>query len=153
MKVKLMVLAFILFALKSEAQTTLVSTGGEANGISGTASYSIGQVFDFTSFNSSFSIQEGVQQTYKVNTDGLLEMSADLFSIYPIPTSDFITIELKSTNFEFDFYIISSDGSLVDKGLINSQNSTINLVDLKTGEYHIVCKSDKQFFKSKIIKL
>lgn len=148
-----MVLAFILFALKSEAQTTLVSTGGEANGISGTASYSIGQVFDFTSFNSSFSIQEGVQQTYKVNTDGLLEMSADLFSIYPIPTSDFITIELKSTNFEFDFYIISSDGSLVDKGLINSQNSTINLVDLKTGEYHIVCKSDKQFFKSKIIKL
>ena len=148
-----MILAFILFALKSEAQTTLVSTGGEANGISGTASYSIGQVFDFTSFNSSFSIQEGVQQTYKVNTDGLLEMSADLFSIYPIPTSDFITIELKSTNFEFDFYIISSDGSLVDKGIINSQNSTINLVDLKTGEYHIVCKSDKQFFKSKIIKL
>lgn len=148
-----MVLAFILFALKSEAQTTLVSTGGEANGIGGTASYSIGQVFDFTTFNSSFSIQEGVQQTYKVNTDGLLEMSTDLFSIYPIPTSDFITIELKSKDFEFEYYVISTEGSLVDKGIINSQNSTINLVDLKTGEYHIVCKSDKQFFKSKIIKL
>jgi hypothetical protein len=153
MKVKLMVMMFILFALKSEAQTALVSTGGEANGIGGGASYSIGQVFDFTTFNSSFSIQEGVQQTYKVNTDGLLEMSSELFNIYPIPSSDFITIELKSTNFEFDFYIISSDGSLVDKGIIHSQNSTINLVDLKTGEYHVVCTSDKQFFKSKIIKL
>ena len=103
--------------------------------------------------NNNFSIQEGVQQTYKVNTDGLLEMSTDLFTIYPIPTSDFITIELKSKDFEFEYYVISTEGSLVDKGIISSQNSTINLADLKTGEYHVVCKSDKQFFKSKIIKL
>ena len=148
------IIIFCLIATQHAfSQHSIVSNGGEANGAGGTASYSIGQVFDFTTFNSSFSIQEGVQQTYKVNTDGLLEMSTDLFSIYPIPTSDFITIELKSKDFEFEYYVISTEGSLADKGIVNSQNSTINLVDLKTGEYHIVCKSDKQFFKSKIIKL
>jgi hypothetical protein len=134
-------------------QQSIVSNGGEANGSGGTASYSVGQVFDMSISNNNYSIQEGVQQTYKVNTDGLLEMSTDLFSIYPIPTSEFITIELKSKHFEFEYYVISTAGSLVDKGIISSQNSTINLADLKTGEYHIVCKSDKEFFKSKIIKL
>ena len=148
------ILIFCLIATQyAFSQHSIVSNGGEANGSGGTASYSVGQVYDMSISNNNFSIQEGVQQTYKVNTDGLLEMSTDLFTIYPIPTSDFITIELKSKDFEFEYYVISTEGSLVDKGIISSQNSTINLADLKTGEYHVVCKSDKQFFKSKIIKL
>ena len=135
------------------SQHSIVSNGGEANGLGGMASYTFGQVYDFTTFNSSFSIQEGVQQTYKVNTDGLLEMSAELFTIYPIPTTEVITIELKSNDSEFDYYIISTDGSLAEKGTINSHLSTINLSDLKTGEYQFVCKSDKFFFRTKIIKI
>ncbi|MBP5994506.1 MAG: T9SS type A sorting domain-containing protein [Crocinitomicaceae bacterium] len=153
MIVKLVLFFLVIHSTVSYSQQVILGNGGEANGLGGNASYSIGQVFDFTSFNSSFSIQEGVQQTYKINTDGLLEMESELFSIYPIPTSDFINIELKPTDFEFEYYVISREGSLVDKGIINSQNSTINLVDLKTGEYHVMCKSSKQFFTSKIIKL
>jgi len=135
------------------SQSAFTGVGGEAIGTGGSASYSLGQVFDGFSSNGTVSIQEGVQQAYILNTDGLLEMSPQLFSIFPIPTSDHIKIELKSSDFEFEYYVISTEGSLVDKGIINTQNSTINLADLKTGEYHVVCKSDKQFFKSKIIKL
>jgi hypothetical protein len=153
MNVKLFVFAPVIYSSISFAQQLILCNGGEANGSGGTASYSVGQVFDMSISNNNYTIQEGVQQTYKVNTDGLLEMSTNLFSIYPIPTSEFITIELKSKDFEFEYYVISTEGSLVDKGIISPQNSIINLADLKTGEYHVVCKSDKQFFKSKIIKL
>ncbi len=135
------------------SQNSIVSNGGEASGLGGTASYTFGQVFDFTTLNSNFSIQEGVQQTYKVNTDGLLEMTAELFTIYPIPTTDVITIELKSNDSEFDYYIISTDGSLSEKGTIYTHLSTINLSELKIGEYQFVCKSDKSFFRTKIIKI
>lgn len=153
MKVKLVFFTLIINSSISFAQQVILCNGGETNGTGGTASYSIGQVFDFTSSNANFSIQEGIQQTYKVNTDGLLEMNSELFSIYPIPTSDYINIKLKSTDFEFEYYVISTEGSLVDKGTIQSPFSMINLSCLKTGEYHIVFKSDKQFFKSKIIKI
>ncbi len=135
------------------SQHSIVSNGSEANGLGGTASYTFGQVFDFTTLNSNFSIQEGVQQTYKVNTDGLLEMTAELFTIYPIPTTDVITIELKSNDSEFDYYIISMDGSLAEKGTIYTHLSTINLSDLKIGEYQFVCKSDKSFLRTKIFKI
>ena len=152
MKVLLIVFTLVIKSSTSLAQQAVLSNGGEANGLGGTASFSIGQVFDAAISNSNFSIQEGVQQVYKINTDGLLVIENEFLSIYPIPSFEYLNIELKTTDSEFEYQVISLDGSLVYKGALHSPFSTINLDYLKTGEYYIVLKTYKQIFKSKIIK-
>ena len=151
MKLLILLLQFTPFILC--AQSTILSLGGEASGAGGSASFSMGQLFDNSNSNSSYFIQEGVQQTYNLNTDGLLELNSKNFNVFPIPTIDFMNIELKTDESDFEYFIVSLNGNIVDKGRINKQLSSINISHINTGEYQLLCKSEKSFFTKKIIKL
>jgi hypothetical protein len=135
------------------SQSAFTGVGGEAIGTGGSASYSLGQVFDGFSSNGTVSIQEGVQQTYILSTDGLIELSSETILLYPSPSIDHVNIEFKDENFNFNFVIISMEGYLMSKGLFNSPNSKIDLKDIPSGEYFLVLTSDTSYFKSKLIKI
>jgi hypothetical protein len=147
------ILFTILMPAIGFSQNAILGAGGEAIGTGGSASYSLGQVFDGFSSNGTISIQEGVQQTYILSTDGLIELSSETILLYPSPSIDHVNIEFKDENFNFNFVIISMEGYLMRKGFFNSPNSTIDLKDIPSGEYFIVLTSDTSYFKSKLIKI
>jgi hypothetical protein len=150
---KPILLIAILISNCCYSQKNALSCGGEAIGLGGTASYSLGQTFDNFSFNSNYSVQEGIQQTYKINTDDLIELDPEYINIYPVPVSEFITIEINNKESFFDYFLISMNGNIVGKGKINTNVSSLNLSNFPCGEYTLLLTSNSHFFNSKIIKI
>ena len=68
-----------------------------------------------------------------------------IFSFYPNPVSDFITIELNNRENEL-LEVYNLNGSLVKKTLINNQNSTIDLSLLVPGVYFLKVGSENEKF-------
>ncbi len=65
-KKKITCLVFLLLGLGGiHAQESVAATGGEATGISGTASYSVGQVFYTTHTTTAGSVSQGVQHPFE----------------------------------------------------------------------------------------
>ena len=61
--------AFLLLGLGGlHAQESVNSSGGEATGTGGTASYSVGQVVYTTATGTNGSVAQGVQQPYEIST-------------------------------------------------------------------------------------
>ena len=67
-KLKTMLIAFCIFGfgIASQAQEAVSSTGGDASGSGGTASYTIGQVVFSNISNGRGAITQGVQQPYEL---------------------------------------------------------------------------------------
>ena len=94
-------MVFFLMSLCLSSQETVITTGGEATGAGGTASYSIGQVFFTTVTGTNGSIMQGVQQPYEISiTLGEGETTVNLeISVYPNPTTDRLTLKTNDNNF------------------------------------------------------
>ena len=72
-----------------------------------------------------------------VSSDQLSILDIEL-SISPNPASNRITIRLNSNgNLDTKYYIISSDGSLVRNGNLNSTEMTLDVSDLSNGIYYL----------------
>ena len=89
------------------AQETTTTTGGDASGTGGTASYSVGQVFYTTNTGTNGSVAQGVQQSYEISTiTGINITGINLeLSVYPNPTTGYLTlkvedVELSTLNFQ-----------------------------------------------------
>lgn len=135
------------------AQTEILSIGNEATGLGGSASISIGQVFDNSWSNSTIFIQEGIQQNLLFDTDGLIEMDFNKIVIYPVPALNEISLDLKELNDVFEYELFSIDGVVKDNGGVSINNPSINLEKLASGEYFLILYTDKYFHKSKITKI
>ena len=68
-----------------------------------------------------------------------------IFSFYPNPVSDFITIKLNNSENEL-LEVYNLNGALVKKTLINNQNSTIDLSLLVPGIYFLKVGFEKELF-------
>ena len=69
------ILLFSLLGLFAMGQSAIVPLGGDAQGATGSVSYTVGQVVTQTTANSngSISVAEGVQQPYEIQTVGVNE--------------------------------------------------------------------------------
>lgn len=68
------IIALIIFGcsmLSIQAQQTTVSAGGDASGIGGTFSYSIGQVVYTYNYGTDVIVAQGVQQPFEISILGL----------------------------------------------------------------------------------
>lgn len=147
----------MLLFFQSKAQQTITTAGGQATGINGSVSYTIGQI-DFNAVENTYnSISEGVQQVYQINVETALEQNIEsLFSIkvYPNPTSNNLQLKINGEfPSEMDYHLYDSNGKLVEPGQIHDNITVIQTQSLPPSTYFLhVLEEDKVVKTFKIIK-
>lgn len=136
------------------AQQNSVASGGDAIGVGGGISYSIGQIDHVTSVGSIGTISEGLQQPYEILILKGVEETDIRLSVYPNPTRDFIVLSVQNTNTQNMTYILYDVlGKIIEnKKLIDSQTS-ISMLNLADDIYFIkVLNNGNELKIFKIIK-
>jgi hypothetical protein len=153
----LYLLAFLLsFSLTAQTSHQVLSaTGGDATGTGGSVAYSVGQIVYSTSTGSTGSIAQGVEQAYEISSVGIKETALNIsLSIFPNPTSDFLTLKVLDYNNEaLSYNLIDDQGKLVLNEQITTQDTQIAMSALARGAYFInVLQANKKIQTFKIIK-
>lgn len=147
--------AFLLLGLGGlHAQESPTSTGGEATGTGGTASYSIGQVVYTTNTGTNGSVAQGVQQVFEISTTlGINETSINLeLSVYPNPTTNYLTLKVEKLE-NLTYQLIDLQGKIITNKKVTAKTSTIKMEDLPKAIYFLNVTKNNQLVKTfKIIK-
>jgi hypothetical protein len=154
-----MLLGILLFGcgLSSlHAQQTILASGGEATG-NGSLSYSIGQVLYVTNSGIDGTVAQGVQQAYEISSIvGVNEFDAITlgFEIYPNPTTDYLTLDVKDFPFaELDYVLYDMSGKLLANDGLNEGKTTIGMINYPPSTYFLKVSDGTQIMKTfKIIK-
>ena len=148
-------ITFLLLGLGGlHAQETVTTSGGDATGTGGTASYSVGQVIYTTATGTNGSIAQGVQQPYEIAvTTGVNKTTINLeLSVYPNPTTDYLTLKVED-NTELNYQIYDNHGKVIANKKVTATTSTINLESLPKATYFLNVVNNSQVLKTfKIIK-
>ncbi|KAF2328718.1 T9SS type A sorting domain-containing protein [Flavobacterium ginsenosidimutans] len=139
---------------------TIITSGNNASGSSGTVTYSIGQVFyTYIGTEPVFNVAQGIQHQENDETLGNPEIEepakAEMF-VFPNPTSDFVNIsmtglELQSAHRSYRLYDIQA--RLLKQNTISQDETQVSLANLTPSVYILVVYVDNKKLKSfKIIK-
>jgi hypothetical protein len=138
---------------------TIITSGSNATGSSGTVAYSIGQVF-YTYFGaeSIYNVAQGVQHTREdemLDRPDIDKPATEIF-IFPNPTTDFVNIrmnglELESGQRSYKLYDIQ--GRIIKQYTINEMETEVSLNTLNSSIYLLVVYDDNKILKTfKIVK-
>ena len=150
-------LAFLL-SFSVQAQTShqvLSATGGDASGSGGTVAYSVGQIAYTTSTGTTGSLAQGVEQAYEIYSVGIKETALNIsLSVFPNPTSDFLTLKVQDYNNEaLSYNLLDEQGKLVLNEQIITQDTQVAMSTLARGAYFInIVQANKKIQTFKIIK-
>ena len=153
----LFLLAFLL-SFSVQAQTShqvLSATGGDASGSGGTVAYSVGQIAYTTSTGATGSVAQGVEQAYEISSVGIKETALNIsLSVFPNPTSDFLTLKVQDYNNEaLSYNLLDEQGKLVLNEQIITQDTQVAMSTLARGAYFInIVQANKKIQTFKIIK-
>ena len=153
MKKLLFLLMFPIIGLSQEA---IPAAGGDASGLGGTLSFTVGQLVYTSNSASNGSVAEGVQQPYEIYTTVGIEItniSLD-FIAYPNPTSSNIVLSIIDFNNEkLNYQLYDMNGKLLKSNKVNAINTTIDMSELPVSNYVLNINNDSSTIKSfKIIK-
>jgi hypothetical protein len=138
------------------AQTAVVSSGGDITSSNGSVSYSICQVTYVGGSNSSGSICQGVQQTYQVTTAGMLLADVDFsLSVFPNPTTNNITLEVgRYANQPLNYVLVDTEGKQIQANKVLDNQTNIDMSSLPTASYRMeVFQDNKKVQSFKILKV
>jgi hypothetical protein len=151
----LMLLQF-LFVVSLTAQESVNTTGGNATGSGGSASYSAGQVFYQIYKDSTGEVRQGVQQPYEIYTVAVENETTVPISlnIFPNPTSGMLTLDLKDNNpLQYKYLLYDAQGKLIDSMPISDIQTQLSFGYLPTGVYMLNLMQKNVVIKSfKIVK-
>lgn len=157
MRKMLILFCVLMTGIGAYAQSAVTASGGEASGISGNLSYSIGQTFCSANAGTIGQINEGVQQPYEIYdvTDvqsavyGVVSLSA-----FPNPTSDFLTLRIESDDIEgFDCAMYDISGKEILQKRITSSETNLDMNSLPSATYFVrVTKQNREVKTFKIVK-
>ena len=153
-----LVLFALLLSFSVQAQTShqvLSATGGDATGSGGTVAYSVGQIVYTTSTGTTGSVAQGVEQAYEISSVGIKETALNIsLSIFPNPTSDYLTLKVEDYNNEaLSYHLLDEQGKLVLNEQITNQVTQVAMSNLARGAYFInVLQENKKIQTFKIIK-
>ena len=156
-KTKTIFLSYIFFLLclgTVHAQSGTVASGGNASGPEGTTSYTIGTMCYTTITDGSTVITQGIQQPYEIFiVNGIEEKNITLGSVYPNPTSDYVTLNINGDLQHMAYSLSDVHGTYISAKNLNKQQTNIPLTSLANGTYFIKVYNDKTQLKTyKIIK-
>lgn len=144
----------------NEIMGSVVTSGSNASGSSGTIAYSIGQVF-YTYIGSEmiYNVAQGIQHQEKediIEVPQLPETKTEIV-VFPNPTIDIVNINMDATELENDqckYKIYDIQGRLLKANLIKETTTQISLNYLSPSIYLLVVySSDNKMLKTfKIIK-
>lgn len=145
----------------NDIMETIITSGKNATGSSGTVSYSIGQVFyTYFGLQSVYNVAQGIQHQETRNTQTLgtpenIESKTEIF-IFPNPTADFVNINMKGVELEngqFFYQLYDIQGRLIKHSIINQTETQISLYNLSSSIYILQVHIDNKVLKIfKIIK-
>jgi len=154
-KIILFTISFLFFLSKVNAQTSTNAAGGDASGAGGSVAYSVGQPFYITYTGANGSVAQGVQQTYQIFSLGINQSELNIsLAVFPNPTYDNLTIEVKEFNNEnLSYELFDIQAKLLASGLITSKQTQINLINLPPSAYFMhISQKNKKIHSFKIIK-
>ena len=146
---------FSFSAIGQTAHQVLSATGGDASGTGGSVAYSVGQIVYSTSTGTTGSVAQGVEQAYEIYSVGIKETALNIsLSVFPNPTSDFLTLKVQDYNNEaLSYNLLDEQGKLVLNEQITTQDTQIAMSTLVRGAYFInVLQANKKIQIFKIIK-
>ena len=141
-----------------QAQTSVNATGGNASGIGGSASYSVGQLAYTTNTGTNGSVSEGVQQPFEISVVTGIEEAKDIFlnvSAYPNPTTDYLELKVENLQLsELSYKLYDISGKVYQNKEIGNSITKIEMQNLPQGIYFIkvIDTKNKEFKTFKIIK-
>ena len=154
---KIPFLIFFLFTIQlSYAQETVPSSGGNASGSGGSASYTVGQVFYTNHTSSDGFVSQGVQHPFEFQTLSNPELTTvNLTAVtYPNPTIDYVVLKIIDTPLEnLQYTLFDLNGKTIDSKPIRTSSTEINMKNVSTGMYLLkLTKKNKSLKTFKIIK-
>ena len=157
-KAKLSAILLLCIGLSGvHAQNSIPTTGGNASGSSGSVSYSVGQIVYATNANSNGSVAQGVQQPYEISVVTGIESAKYInliFSVYPNPTTDFLTLKIENYKLEnLSYWIYGVNGNLIETKKISAGEIQISMTNQLSGTYFLkLTEGNKEVKTFKIIK-
>ena len=146
-----------LFSLKAQNATT--TTGGDATGANGSASYSIGQVVYTDVTSPSGSSNQGVQQPYLISIIGGNTITEWSFinlevSVYPNPSSSLIYLNIGNLEFKkISYQLLDGLGQTLRNQIISNSQTQIPINEFASGIYYLKVYDNNSELKAfKIIK-
>lgn len=156
MKNLILFLLVLSIIISTNAQESVLPSGGNALGAGGTVSYSIGQIFYTTSLGSAGFTTQGVQQPYEIFVvSGLEETQVDVtISAYPNPVVNFLTLRINNMEQQkLHYQLIDITGKTIKEQRITNQHTTINLSQISPTTLLLVVLNGGRNVKTfKIIK-
>ena len=154
----LIVISLLRYGITIQAQNVIPSTGGNAAGSGGTASYTIGQVIYTTNSGTSGSSTQGVQQPYEISIVTGIEQAKDIHlvcSAYPNPTTDFLTLRVENYDKENLMYrLYNNRGILLEDKKVTGNETTISMSGFISGTYFLKVSDNNNEVKIfKIVKI
>jgi len=146
----------LLFVLTAYAQSNTGSSGGEASGAGGKASYTVGQTASSTLNGTGGTMTQGVQQPYEIFVlTGMKEAGIKLNAlIYPNPAASHVVLVIDKKDLSGMTCVLSDvQGKLLSTQKIKDTQTKIDLSALAAGSYQIQVLYNNQEIKLfKVIK-
>jgi hypothetical protein len=147
---------FLTLITTIRAQQGTVAAGGDASGVDGSVSYSIGQVDYITAEGTGGTITQGLQQPFEIIVvTGIDNAEINLSAtVYPNPTVDLVTLNVTETSTEdMTFILCDVQGKLIRNEKLSGSQTVISMAELKKATYLIkVLNNNKEVKIFKIIK-
>ena len=153
-KISITLLTIFAF-LFANAQDATVAVGGDATGNGGSAAYSIGQVVYTSNSGTTGSVNQGVQQPYNIEANGIFETSLNIsLTVFPNPTAANLTLIVANYNNEkLTYQLLDIQGKLITAKDVTSSKTEIHTSDLAYATYILNVTLDNKTVQSfKIIK-
>lgn len=157
---KAIFLAVILFWLSLtglEAQVALSTSGGNAFGIGGSVSYSIGQMVYTTNKSERGSLSSGVQQAYEISIETELKKAKGITlqcTISPNPTTDFVMLRVEDFQMgKLTYQLYDMNGKLLESKFVESIQTSILMNQRPSATYFLKVTQKEVIVKAfRIIK-
>ncbi len=139
-----------------QAQQSALTSGGNAIGSGGSASYSIGQIDYVLATGSTGSVSQGMQQPFEIST-----LSGDEFTqiklkmmVYPNPTTSYVNLMIENYDFQdLNFQLFDLAGKQILNQKIITSETKIDLDNLSKNVYLLQVMNQSNTIKTfKIIK-
>jgi len=160
-KVKLSAVILFSLALNGlQAQQTIPTSGGDASGSGGSASYSIGQMVYTTNTGTNGSVAQGVQQPFEISVVTGIDEAKDITlqcTAYPNPTTDLLTLKIdasaKLSIQSISYQLFDISGKLLETKKVEGSETSIAMGSLVPTTYFLkVIQNNKEIKTFKIIK-
>lgn len=138
------------------AQEAIMTTGGNAAGSGGSASYSIGQGLYTTEIGAVGSIAQGVQQAFEISTFTIVDETTAgmVISVFPNPASDYLILEVADfENKQLQYQLLDINGRILENQIVTARQMSVTTTLLIPGTYFLKIMANKTEIKTfKIVK-